>query len=352
MTDEELFDAARAGDRRTLARVIEGDPERINIREKPYGWTLLHAAAHKAQLDVVDYLLARGFDANAKEQGDNTTAMHWAAAAGSASVVRRLAEAGGDVVGHGDEHALGVIGWATCWDGCDDDAHRAVVDVLLEYGAAHTIYSAIAMNRADLVREMVARDSSALIQPRSRHEHFEMPLQFAVQRNQPEMVRLLLELGADPLAKDAAGIDATGYAAWKRVDVEIVRMLVNADAGNLLTSLALGNLSAANRIVLEDPAAVDRDGVLHLLSKRGSAVAITWLIDHGADVNALWNHWGAMVTPLHMAVLDDNLDAAHVLLARGADATIRDSMHDSDALGWAEFMGRGRIAELIRGHRA
>ena len=57
-------------------------------------------------------------------------------------VVRRLADAGGDVVGHGDDHELEVIGWATCWDGCDDDAHRAVADFLVERGARHHIFSA------------------------------------------------------------------------------------------------------------------------------------------------------------------------------------------------------------------
>ena len=46
--------------------------------------------------------------------------MHWAAANGHLGVVRRLVDAGGDVVGRGDDHALEVIGWATCWDQCHD----------------------------------------------------------------------------------------------------------------------------------------------------------------------------------------------------------------------------------------
>ena len=54
--------------------------------------------------DAVDLLLARGLDVNTRERGDNTYAMHWAAAAGHLDVVRRLAEAGGDVIGHGDDH--------------------------------------------------------------------------------------------------------------------------------------------------------------------------------------------------------------------------------------------------------
>ena len=93
--------------------------------------------------------------------------MHWAAAAGRLDVVTRLAEAGGDVIGAGDDHQREVIGWATCWDGCDDEAHRAVADFLVSRGARHHIFSAIAMNLGDDVRRIVAADPSAL---NHRHE--------------------------------------------------------------------------------------------------------------------------------------------------------------------------------------
>src|ERR671920_364481 len=108
--------------------LLDAHPEKIDVREPPYEWTLLHAAAHTGRLDVVELLLGRGFDPNTREKGDNTYAMHWAAAAGHLDVVRRLADAGGDVVGHGDDHDLEVIGWASVWDGCDDIHHRAVAD--------------------------------------------------------------------------------------------------------------------------------------------------------------------------------------------------------------------------------
>src|ERR1043166_811838 len=155
------------------------------------GWTPLHAAASKGQLSEVDLLLKRGLDVNAREQGDNTYAMHWAAAAGALDVVRRLADAGGDVVGHGDDHELEVIGWATCWDGADDDAHRAVADFLVSRGAQHHIFSAIAMRLPDEVRRIVARDASELNRRMSRNENNQLPLHFAVRMNRPDMVELL-----------------------------------------------------------------------------------------------------------------------------------------------------------------
>ena len=70
----------------------------------------------------------------------------------------------GMIVGAGtDDHELDVIGWATCWDGCDDDAHRGVAEFLVSRGARHHIFSAIAMNLADEVRRLVAAEVPAAV---------------------------------------------------------------------------------------------------------------------------------------------------------------------------------------------
>ena len=156
--DGQVFDAARNGDVNRLTALLDHHPDKLHARAKPYEWSLLHAAAQNGHLSVVDQLLKRGLDVNTREKGDNTYAMHWAAAAGHLDVVRRLADAGGDVVGHGDDHELEVIGWATCWPGTNDDAHRAVADFLVSRGARHHIFSAIALNLADEVRRIVAAD--------------------------------------------------------------------------------------------------------------------------------------------------------------------------------------------------
>lgn len=131
----QLVDAARNGDVNILTALLDKHPDGLHVRSKPYEWSLLHHAASNGHLAAVDLLLRRGLDVNTRETGDNTYAMHWSAAAGHLDVVRRLAEAGGDVVGHGDDHELEVIGWATCWDGCDAAAHRAVANFLVSRGA-------------------------------------------------------------------------------------------------------------------------------------------------------------------------------------------------------------------------
>jgi hypothetical protein len=89
------------------------------------------------------------------------------------------------------------------------------------------------------------------------------------------------------------------------------------------------------------------------MAKSGNTAAVKWLLDNGADPNVRWSHWGDLLTPLHLAVLGNHLEVTRALLAAGADPTIRDTQHDSDALGWAKFFlqHRGDSAEKRRrGH--
>ncbi|HEX4682370.1 MAG TPA: ankyrin repeat domain-containing protein, partial [Gemmatimonadaceae bacterium] len=222
--DQHLFDAARSGDLATLTTLLDAHPEKLAVREKPYEMTLLHLGAR--YLPAVNLLLDRGIDPNVRDRGDNTYPMHWAAAAGALDVVRRLADAGGDVVGHGDDHALDVVGWATCWYGCDDDAHREVADFLVSRGAKHHIFSAIASDLSDEVRRIVAADPSALSRRMSRNEGNQLPLQFATRMNHPAMLELLVELGADPLGVDASGMTVASYATRPELDRPAMRRVL------------------------------------------------------------------------------------------------------------------------------
>ena len=359
----QLFHAARTGDAAALRALLDAHPDKLQVRAKPYEWSLLHAAAHNGHLEAVDLLLGRGLDVNTRELGDNTYALHWAAAAGHVDVVRRLVDAGGDVVGHGDDHDLEVIGWATCWNDRQDDAHRAVVDILVRHGARHHIFSAIAMSLAAEVRRLAA-EPSMLNRRMSRNEGNQTALQFAVRMNKPEMVALLLELGADPLAVDANGFPAAAYATSPGVDrriMEAIRAITaaeldSADRGHrrpdvepidVIAALALHDWETAAHLTSVKPEVIVNGGVLHLMAKRNDVAAVQWLLDHGADPSALWNHWDAAVTPLHLAVLGGHEEVARVLLAAGANPRIRDSKHDSDAIGWATFFRRPALADLL-----
>jgi len=359
--DGQLANAARTGDLATLTSLLDQYPDKLQVRLPPYEWSLLHVAAHNGQLACVDLLLKRGLDVNTREKGDNTYAMHWAAAAGHLEVVRRLADAGGDVVGHGDDHELEVIGWATGWN---DAPHRAIADFLVSHGARHHIFSAIALNLADDVRRIVADDPSALHHRMSRNENHQTPLHFAVRGKRPQMVSLLLELGADPLTVDGSGVPAAVYATEPDIDralMEKIRTMLlaeldSAERGHrkprlvmldLLAVLALGDWKLAGQLVQENPALIN-SGALHVMAKRNDGPAVRWLLDHGANPSARWAHWDSEVTPLHLAILGGHAGMVRMLLEGGADPTIHDTKHDSDAMGWAEFFRMTEIVEILK----
>ena len=59
----------------------------------------------------------------------------------------------------------------------------------------------------------------------SRNENNMLPLQFAIRMQRPDMVRLLVELGADPLGVDGSGQPAAMYAESPEIDAPIMRAI-------------------------------------------------------------------------------------------------------------------------------
>lgn len=88
---------------------------------------------------------------------------------------------------------------------------------------------------------------------------------------------------------------------------------------------------------------------LHWAVARRRPEAAAWLIDHGADLDRRASFGGTRgVTPLHIAAAwDGSPDCARLLLARGADRSIRDAEQDSPPAGWARFFKNDEIAQMI-----
>src|SRR6266571_3597634 len=97
---------------------------------------------------------------HAREAGDNTTTLHWAAARADVDTARALLDAGADVHGFGDVHELDIIGWATVFH--EESATWDVVPLLLERGARHHIFSVIATGDLDLIRQLVEQNPDAI----------------------------------------------------------------------------------------------------------------------------------------------------------------------------------------------
>lgn len=345
-----ILDAAEKGRADALARLLDAHPDLIDARGGDFwGRTALHMAAWRNRPDCVRLLLDRGADVRIRDHGDNAYALHFAADAADLDVVTLLVEAGSDVVGEGDDHQIGVLGWATCFARVRED----VAAYLLAHGARLNLWSAIALDREDDVRGFIAHDPSLARARMSRSEHHRTPLHHAAAKKRARMVRLLLDLGADPNASDAAGMTPLTTAAQEHADPAIVTMLLAAGAKlDFMSALYLERYEAAEAMLKDDPSRIGPEGrdtiALHLSVSKKNAGAVRWLIARGVDVNAKRNVWDCNHTALHMTAESGAIDMARLLLDAGADPNIRDDKYDATILGWAEFCEQPQIAALVR----
>jgi ankyrin repeat protein/uncharacterized glyoxalase superfamily protein PhnB len=234
----QFFETCNSGDIEKLRRFLADNPNLTQATHpnQPHGgWTALHEAAKRGQVEVVRLLLQHGANPNAREAGDSTYPLHWAAAHGHIDTVRALLDAGADVQGFGDVHMLDVIGWATLYRAPGDDpmqmpaSRQDLVRLLLERGAHHHIFSAICIGDLELIRALVEQNPELLDRRLSRFEHGMTPLHFAISRKRYEILDLLIELGADLEAEDGTGQTALAVAML-RGDQEAMRRLHAAGA--------------------------------------------------------------------------------------------------------------------------
>ncbi len=305
--DGQIIAATKDGRANELDALLAQHPAKIAITGSQWNRPLLHIAAGEGHVDCIDVLLRRGFDIATRDRLDNATALHWAAQDGTVAVIERLVAAGADIDGEGDAHEVGVIGWATCFRNVRQEA----ADHLLSRGAKPTIFSAVALNRADLVRTLVAGDPTLLrTRKMSRFEHHRTPLHFAVLKNRPDMVKLLLELGADPVAKDSRGYSALGLTTAK-TNPAIAAMLIAAGANpkerganhfeHIVPILNVKNVPASIGYYVDklgfdkkwdwgDPptfGCVGRDEIELFLCQDGQGAPGTWMSIFVKDVDAL-----------------------------------------------------------------
>ncbi len=346
-----LLEAAQSGDVAALRARLDAHPQLIDALggrgfEKA---TALHLAALRNQHAAARLLIERGADLDCRDFPDNAAALHFAAANADFDMVKLLAEAGADIDGRGDDHGVGVLGWATCFRQVRED----VAAYLLGRGAELNLWTAIALDRGDDVRAMIARDPALLAARMTRNQHRRTPLHHAAARNRPRIVQLLLELGADPNAIDATGATALTTASQENADPAIGSALLAAGSRlDFLTAVNIGRYDEAEAMLRDDPSRIGPHGsdtiALHLAVNKKNPTTIRWLLAHGVDVNAKRLMWDCNHTALHMTTESGAIEIARLLLDAGADPNIRDDKYNATALGWADFFCRPDFAEIIR----
>jgi ankyrin repeat protein len=226
----QFFSAIRSGDDRLLRSLLAQDPGLVHVTDperKHPGWTGQHEAADRGNANALGQLLAAGADPNAREVGDNTTALFWAAVKGHVPCCEILLAANADVHGFGDVHQADVIGWAALW--APHESREEVVRVLVQHGARHHVFSALALGNADLVREVVEANPGELDRRMSKFEHGQTPLHFALSNRRYDLMTLLLEFEPDLEAMDGHR-NTVLQTATLRNDRQAIDLLLQAGA--------------------------------------------------------------------------------------------------------------------------
>ena len=187
------------------------------------------------------------------------------------------------------------------------------------------------------------------------------PLITASFKSNTEIVRMLLENGADTEVENQHGVTPLHWAAEKGND-DIAEMLIEHGAdvnhqskngGNPLVSAAMkGNLKIAKMLVEKgaDIETENKHGItpLYWAAEKAHEDIAELLIEHGANVNHRTDNGS---TPLSGAAFGGNIKIVNMLLEKGANVN-DENEHGVTPLFWAAEKGFEEIAESLINHGA
>ena len=214
--------ACMSADGETARMLLEEEPDLIEQTQAADPQLLVDAAGSN-RLAAVRLMLELGFDPGARD-ATPTTPLHQAAFHGHVEMAQLLLD-GGAKLGARDAYFIGTpLQWAMT-------AGQAAMRTFLasrEIG----IFDAVLCDNADRVAALLDGDP-ALLETSIRHEHgrnethsqdWQTPLAFAVLRERPAAVRLLLERGARTDVRDRDG-RSLAEIAREGVSAEITALL-------------------------------------------------------------------------------------------------------------------------------
>ena len=291
------------------------------------GWTPLHSAAEGGNEVIIETLLSSGLDIDSRGS-DGTTPLMVAAAKGQEKTVNLLLSKGADPklrnsMGRNLLHAAAEGG------------NSSIVKSILSYD--------IDINSKD-------GESSAT------------PLIIAVMHNHVEVVRYLLQKGADKSLTTESNKSNALHIASQYGSVEAMEMLLSYDLspdsrdgeGNtpLAYAAACGQIEAVNCLLKHgaDPLLKGKNewSILHFAAQSGNVIIIETMLSKDLDIDARGKKMG--FTPLMVCIKFGQLEAAKYLLEKGADESSKTTPGRISLLSLASAAGSIAAVQMLLSH--
>ena len=287
------------------------------------GWNPLHSAAEGGKEVIIETLLSSGLDIDSRGN-DGTTPLMVAAAKGQEKTVNLLLSKGAD------PHLKNFMG-------------RNLLHAAAEGGNS----------------SIVMRALSCDIDINSKDDCSATPLIIAVKQNHIEIVKYLLQKGADiSLTTEDKKRNAL-HIASQEGSVAVIEMLLSYDLrpdsrdgeGNtpLVCAAACGQIEAVNCLLKHgaDPLLKGQDGrnLLHFAAQSGNVIIIETMLSKGLDVDSRGETLG--LTPLMVSIKYDKLEAAKYLLEKGANVSLKTTLREIPILTIASTVGSVAAIEML-----